>query len=146
MKKAKNRSYLRLLKKMYRIELVGDALYRVLAAKVKDPVFSDVYRQLSENECRAGRALLEEMDQCQVSISKKALSVLVRIVAFFFALIPQTILSNVLKNILKKRIYSGWGERYHDRNPELWCVLIEHENVQHQLLTPYWQRETEEGI
>ena len=136
----KNKSYQRLLQKMLRIEVLGEKFYDVLAAKTKDAQLKMDYQRLALNEHQTaehiGKELLLFNQDGDVSDG-----IFIAIMQFIFNLLPARLLSFILKIILKKRMYSGWFKTNRDTNQQFWDLLLQHENVQHELLGRYWERE-----
>ena len=132
-----DKDYQKLLKKMYLIELLGDSLYENLALKEKNGELRKIYVRLSDNERETGENIEKEIYKS----SRVHRHWIVVIASFLFRIIPNKVLSNFLKNILRKRMYSQWFELYNEYNSELWQLLVEHEELQHELLSPYWGNE-----
>ena len=130
-------SYRRLVRKIHFLELVGRSLYKELALKEKDSKLKEIYLKLSENEKQSAKYIEKQMSNFRLSFVQK---ISAGFAAFVFRLAPNKITSCFLKNILEKRMYRRWSAMYNTFNPELWHLLLEHEEIQFELLSPYWDR------
>ncbi len=125
------------MKKIYLIELLGQSFYRELALKEKYAALKEIYLNLAENEQQSSKHIEKEIaDSSSLFIQKTIAS----LVALTFKILPYKFLKNSLERILEKRIYSQWFQSYNKFDRKLWRLLIEHEKVQHDLLSPYWNR------
>ncbi|MFA5260635.1 MAG: hypothetical protein WC450_05340 [Candidatus Omnitrophota bacterium] len=133
-----NAGYEHLLNKMCLIESLGHALYEELASKEKDEGLKNIYIRLSNNESETRQNIVEKAGPDILNCVPGYQHLIVGLASSFFRIIPNKILSQILKNILQKRMYSRWFELYNELDPELWRMLLEHEKLQHELLSPYW--------
>jgi len=131
------RIYFKCLRRMFFIEVVGNLLYSKMALKENDPELKRIYTQLADNEQKTSLQIDKEIKPHAPSLNDYHPFV-VGLLSFLFQIVPNRLLNKILQNILKKRMYSQWSELYNEFNPELWTALLEHENLQHELLSPYW--------
>jgi hypothetical protein len=126
--------YNRLLRKMYIIEHLGETLYEALSSRANDPAEVEVYRTLAQNE-RDTRARIEkELASASLScpiLKARAASSLLRPLLY---LTPLSFVKQRLHRILARRMFSTWKSEFGESNTEFWTTLVEHENLQHQML------------
>jgi hypothetical protein len=126
--------YNRLLRKMYIIEHLGETLYEALSSRANDPAEAEVYRTLAQNE-RDTRARIEkELASASLScpiLKARAASSLLRPLLY---LTPLSFVKQRLHRILARRMFSTWKSEFGESNTEFWTTLVEHENLQHQML------------
>ena len=127
---------------MFLVELAGENFYKNIAAREKSEALKGIYRRLEVNE-RETKMLIEQelrvIDQYALTSSHKTIVVLLNL---FCRFLPLSLLKSILKSILNRRMYSRLSEQRRGSNPELWDALVRHERLQHELLTPYWDRPT----
>lgn len=131
----KNRAYKKLLNKMLIIENSGEALYRALSSKTKDNDIKLIYEKLALNEQETAKCIEKQI----LLISGKDHYILINKVVLCLANIGFLVLTarqlaRVLKKVLKRKIYSKWYNEYNDNNQNFWRILLNHENLQHELL------------
>ncbi len=134
----KDKSYQNLLDKMLRTERLGDVIYKSLALKVKDKDLRLIYDRLALNEQETARYIENEILALDKSRSMPGNGVILNLVKFICSILPARQIAWILKNILKGRMYSKWYNIHKDRNREFWRLLLNHENLQHELLSPFW--------
>jgi len=123
---------------MLTVEIIGEKLYNALALKVKDENLRAICQKLAFNESKTAARIEKELKvYCgntgmwyRIFISNAAI--------LFFSLFSARILFVMLKNALKKRAYSLWHKLYNSTNQEFWDTLLLHENIQHELLSQFW--------
>lgn len=134
----KDKTYQKLLKKILIIENIGEIFYKSLISKTKHNNLKLIYERLALNERENAKCIEREilkMDNAQrISVSCVVLS-LTRIVC---GVLTARQLAWVLKSTLNRRIYSRWYDKYKDNNRDFWQLLLNHENLQHELLRPFW--------
>lgn len=136
------KAYEGLLKKLFLIEFIGENFYESLVAREKGEVLKAVYQRLEVNE-RETKILIEQ--ELGVSDSDRLTSlhkIIVALIHLFCRILPLALLKSLLKSILNRRLYSRLSEQYRSVNPGLWDALVKHEQLQHELLTPYWNQPT----
>jgi hypothetical protein len=123
---------------MYLIELLGESLYIQMAKKEKETNLKNIFLRLAENEKVTGGRIQVALGSDVKRSSARIRRFIVGLASIVFQLVPLGILFRSLKIILRNRMYSQWFESYEHLNPILWQFLLSHENLQHELLTPYW--------
>lgn len=136
----KDEPYKKLLKKMLRIEVLGEKFYDALVSKTKDVELKIAYQKLALNEHQTAEHIRKELLLFKQD-GNVSDGIFITIMQFIFNLLPARLLSFILKVILKKRMYSGWFKTNRDTDQQFWDLLLQHENVQHELLGRYWERE-----
>jgi hypothetical protein len=136
---ARNIIYQRLLKKMFILEVLGERLYSILASKTKRENLKLAYRRLAFNEYKTLEYIEKEFFAvCNNNVPNR--KVISGCAKFIFNLVPARQLSLILKSILKRRLYSRWFNINKDKNRKFWDLLLEHENMQYELLRPIWNQ------
>ncbi|MDP2924014.1 MAG: hypothetical protein Q8O30_09910 [Candidatus Omnitrophota bacterium] len=134
----KNKAYQNLLNKMFMIENIGEILYKALISKAKDNNLRLIYERLALNEREIAKSIAEEI----LTINNSHYIVINETVLKLTKIICSTLtarqLAWILKSVLKRRAYSKWYNRYNDNNQDFWRLLLNHENLQHELLRPFW--------
>ena len=95
-----------------------------------------IYQKLAINEYKTAECIKKELETSQ-SVNKKTISDLAK---FFFSILPEKCLSSILRSALQRRAYSRWYSMHNEKNKEFWGQLLEHENVQHDLLGSIWNQ------
>ena len=130
----KNKSYGRLLKKMLIIEVIGEALYKTLVRKTSDRNLKTIYEKLALNEKDTAQSIEEELLRMGESGNFSTGSILFNLSSFLFNLLTASQLFRLLKTALKRSIYRKWFHQYRNHNLEFWNPLLNHENLQLELL------------
>lgn len=136
MKKDKN--YQKLLNKMLTIENAGEILYKALIRKTKDNNLRLIYERLALNERETARYIAKEILTTDNNLRKSISGLMLNLTKLICAILRGRQLAWVLKIALKRRAYSRWHNRYKDSNQDFWRSLLSHENLQHELLKPFW--------
>lgn len=123
---------------MFRIENFGDIIYKSLTSKSKDKVLRLTYDRLALNEQETARYIGNEILALGKSHSISGNGLILNLVKFICGILPARLIAWILKNILKRRMYSKWYNIHKDRNREFWRLLLNHENLQHELLSSFW--------
>jgi hypothetical protein len=134
----KDKSYQKLLGKMLRIERLGDILYKSLASKVKKENLKLTYERLAKNEQETARNIENEILALDKDHPILVNSVIINLAKLICGILTARQLTWILKTILKRRMYSKWCNIYSDKNKEFWHLLLDHEKLQHELLSPLW--------
>ena len=128
------KEYRKLLVKMFIVESLGERIYDSLRSKSKDADKKSVYAKLSVNEKETRDAIEKELESMNVPVPKLRTRCATGIADALFWTLPERSLLRLLTGILKKRAFSHWRERHNSRNPDLWTLLLEHENLQWKML------------
>jgi hypothetical protein len=138
----KDKAYKKLLNKMLTIENIGEVLYRALISKVKDNNLRLIYERLALNERETAKYIEQEIfarDKSGSMLINRGVLSLAKIIC---GILTARLLAWILKSALKRRIYSRWYNRWYNRykdyNQDFWCLLLKHENLQHELLRSFW--------
>lgn len=124
-----------LLKKMLLIENLGEILYSNLYLKAKDEDSRTIYKKLSINEQETGVAIREYSLKNNFDLKMFFSNLILLIADVVFKIVSEKQLLLFLRNILKKRIYLKYYEKYKNYySQELWNILLDHEKFQHKLL------------
>ena len=134
------RVYREVLIRMRLVERLGELLYESLAAKELDETLRELYARLAANERATGHYVEKIITFHVPGLTRACHQAVVRAAALLFRLLPGRVLAAGLKNILHRRMYTRWPALYNICHPELWRVLVEHEQLQHDLLSPYWHK------
>lgn len=129
-----DKSYQQLLKKMIIIELTGEKLYDALSSKVQNKDLKSTYQRLAQSENQTARFIEKEF----LGIYKNSHKITLKLAKFAFNILTVRQLTWILKNILKRQVYSRWFNLHKDNNREFWNRILNHENLQHELLEPFW--------
>lgn len=127
--------YKKLLKKMLTIEILGYNLYNILASKTHDENLESIYEKLAIGEQHTAQYIKQ-----QLSNKHAPNKPIIALAWLIFKMLSEKQLSFILKNTLEKRIYSKWFKMYNNKNEEFWRILLEHENIQHELLIHFWSK------
>ena len=131
----KKNEYEELLVKMFIIENLGEHLYKTLGSKCKDTNLKSIYQKLELNEKETRDCIEKELTSIDIPLPVFKARCITNIARLFFKALSRKRLHKFLTRILSRRIYSNWHEKYCDRNADFWTQLLEHENLQHQMLT-----------
>lgn len=134
----KDNSYKNLLDKMLRIERLGDVIYRSLASKEKNKDLRLTYDRLALNEQETAKYIENEILALGKSHPMSGNGVILNLVKFICDILPARQIAWILKKILKRGMYSKWYNINKDRNGEFWRLLLNHEKLQHELLSLFW--------
>lgn len=134
----KDKSYNNLLHKMLRIERLGYVIYKSLALKVKDNQLRLVYERLALNEQETAKYIENEISALANDYPVSGNGVTINLVKFACSILTAGQIAWILKNILKRRMYSRWYNIYRERNQVFWLLLLNHENLQHEFLLSVW--------
>lgn len=126
----------RLLKKMMVVETIGQALYETLARKTSDPNLKAIYERLAINEKETAKSIKEELLQMAENCNSSTERLLLNLSSFLFNLLNASQLFWLLRTALKRSVYRGWFRQYRDHNQAFWDLLLNHENLQLELLKP----------
>jgi hypothetical protein len=130
----KKNEYERLLVRMFIVEDLGEHLYEALSSKCGNTNLKSTYQALARNERRTRDCVEKEL----ASIDRPAPTLRTRYIANaarpVFNAIPRKWLHRFLTRLLMRRMYSNWHKEGHDGNVDFWKQLLEHENLQHDLL------------
>lgn len=132
----KNKAYLNLLNKMLVIENIGEVLYKALISKGKNKNLKSIYERLALNERETAKYIEKELSARDRNISILIRGTILSVAKLICSLLTARQLNWVLKSALKRRIYSRWCNVYQHENQEFWRLLLNHENLQHELLSP----------
>lgn len=128
------------------VERIGEALYAQLARKENEPTLMRILLRLAENERRTGDLVQKELDPSLPPPPRWMEKLAVGAATLFFRCLPRAILWRGLRKVLRRRMYQRWFDLYQAMNPVLWRSLSDHEKLQHDLLRPYWECHSKEGI
>lgn len=134
----KDKSYQKLLDKMLRIEKLGDIIYKSIALKVKNKDLRLTYERLALNEQETARYIENEILVLDENHPISVNGVILNLAKIVCGILTARQLAWILKTILKRRMYSKWYNIYKDKNREFWRLLLNHEKLQHELLSPIW--------
>jgi hypothetical protein len=119
---------------MLMIEKVGEILYRALSQKSRDLNLKDIYQRLANNEQQTAFCIREELARFNIESHSLTKGLFITITNLFFSFFTLGQLEWILKNILKRRMYSRWLNCDRDANHQFWQKLLEHEKIQFELL------------
>lgn len=134
----KDKSYQKLLDKMLRIENLGDIIYKSLTSKVKNTNLRLAYERLALNEQEIARNIENEILALDKNHPILVNGVILNLAKLICGILTARQLTWILKTILKRRMYSKWYNIYSDKNKDFWRLLLNHEKLQHELLSPFW--------
>ena len=128
------------LRKMLVIETIGEKLYKTLSLRIKDENLKSIYQQLAVGEAQTAKYIEKEISPHYNNpiIFKEFIP---RFAGFVLSLLTVKQLVWILKSTLKRRIYKRWFDIYQANNPNLWKLLLKHEESQHELLKLYILKE-----
>ena len=135
-----DKKYQHLLKTMFIIEVIGEAFYKTLILKVNDDKIRDIFKRLALNEKQTGKVIKNEISRLDNNPNNFLTRIICKAAGFVFSLITAKQLLRLLKLILIRRIYSRWYCLYKHNNQDFWQQLLEHENLQHKFLRPFWNK------
>jgi hypothetical protein len=133
-----DRIYQKLLDRMLLIENVGSIIYESLASKAKDENIRLAYGRLALNEQETARHIENEILEISKNNPKQVNGLILNIAKLVCGILTVRQISYVLKIILHRRMYSKWYNIYNERNRDFWCLLLSHEQLQHELLRSFW--------
>lgn len=128
------RVYQRLLDKMLLLEKAGNIIYRSLARKVKDEKMGLIYEKLALREEEAAQYIENEISAINRNRSTSVNDIILGLTKLICGMLTARQIAWILKIILKKRMYSKWYNNYSDKNRNFWNLLLDHENLQYELL------------
>ena len=134
----KDKSYQKLLDKMLRIENLGDIIYKSLTSKVKNINLRLAYERLALNEQETARNIENEILALDKNHPILVNGVILNLAKLICGILTTRQLTWILKTILKRRMYSKWYNIYSDKNKDFWRLLLNHEKLQHEPLSPFW--------
>ena len=134
----KNKAYRDLLNKMLTIENIGEIFYKALPSKVKNKNLKLTYERLALNERETAKYIEGELLVRDKNNRILIRGIILSLTKLLCSLLTARQLNWILKSALKRRVYSRWYDLYKDRNQEFWRLLLNHENLQHELLKPLW--------
>lgn len=134
----RGKSYQKLLDKMLRIENLGDIIYKSLTSKTKNANLRLAYERLALNERETARYIENEILALDKNHSILVNGVILNLAKIVCGILTARQLVWILKTILERRMYSKWYNIYKDKNREFWRLLLNHEKLQHELLSPFW--------
>lgn len=135
-----DKEYSRLLKRMFIIEVIGEVFYDTLNSKVADAELEAVYGQLALNEKATAGSIKTEMSRLGKYPNMVTVSMTSGIARLIFRLFTAEQLLKILKKVLERRVYSDWYRVYGHNNRDFWRFLLDHENLQHELLGKLWNK------
>jgi len=137
-------AYRKLLIKMLALENVGRVFYHALRAKTGDNELKSIYERLARNEQETARRIAQEllsMDKdCRIMTNRR----LAALAGHLFGMMTSKQLGWILRRVLARRMYSRWFDTYHDADHDFWLLLVRHEDLQHELLSPFWRGQKKE--
>jgi len=133
----KNKAYQSLLARMLIIENVGEVLYGALITKVKNANLKSAYEKLALNERETAKHIERELLARDENNRVMNGRVILSFTKFICGILTARQLAWLLKTALDRRIYSRWYDMHKDENHEFWRLLLNHENLQHELLKPF---------
>lgn len=136
MKKDKN--YQKLLDKMLQTENLGDIVYKSLTAKTKNSDLRLVYERLALNERETAGYIEKEILALYKDHPIPVNGVILNLAKVICSMLAADQIAWILKNILKRKMYSKWYNIYKDKNIDFWNLLLNHEKLQHELLSSFW--------
>ena len=123
---------------MLKIESLGDIIYKSLTSKTKNNNLRLAYERLALNEQETARYIEKEILVFDKNHPISVNSVILNLAKLICGVLTASQLAWILRNILKKRMYSKWYNIYKDKNKDFWHLLLNHEKLQHELLSPFW--------
>ena len=134
----KDITYQHLLNKMLIIESAGNILYKALISKIKDEKLRLIYERLAYNEQETAEIIEKEILKINKMRSMAINNTILNSTKLICGILTIRQLTWILKSALKKRICSKWYAIHKDENQDFWNALLKHEDLQHQLLKPFW--------
>jgi len=134
----KDRAYEKVLKRMLTLEHIGEFLYRALILKAKDDNLRLIYDRLALNERETAGYIEKEILAIDKNHPIVIHGIILNLTRLICGMLTAGQLAWILKCALKRRIYSKWYNRYKDHNQDFWYLLLNHENLQRELLRSYW--------
>jgi hypothetical protein len=126
--------YENLLARMYIIESLGECLYRGLCSKCADAELKSAYRTLARNEKETRECIEVEIASLGKTVPSRRTRIVTTAAWPIFKAMPRRWLHRFLIRLLRRRMFSRWRKKHGDRNAEFWTRLVEHEDLQYQLL------------
>ena len=126
--------YSNLIKKIYIVESLGEALYSCMSNKHTNSALSLIYKTLSDNETRMKHLIENVAKEYSIALPYYKVNIYLTFSKLFFKASPHFILKNMLVHILRKQMFSSFHDAYRERDTNLWDQLLAHEKLQYQLL------------
>ena len=133
----KEKDYQKLLEKMLRIEKLGDIIYKSLSSKVKNEDLSLTYERLALNEHKTAECIEKEILAVDKNHPILVNGPILSLTKLICCMLTVKQLTWILKTILKRKMYSRRYNIYNEKNKDFWCLLLDHEKLQHELLSPF---------
>lgn len=134
----KDKDYQKLLNKMLQIESLGDIIYKSLTSKTKNSNLKLAYERLALNERETARYIENEILALDKNNPISVNSIILNLAKVICSMLTASQIAWILKKILNRKIYSKWYGIYKEKNMDFWHLLLNHEKLQHELLSPFW--------
>lgn len=119
--------YIRVLRRAYFLELLGEAVYRRGSRKLRDDLASK-WTALERTEVEMQCLLRQELQRFVGAWRPSWAAVHMAWGAGCFAgILTPTLLRRIIKRVLDQHRYARWAIQCSSHNPRLWQALVEHE-------------------
>ncbi|HOW87348.1 MAG TPA: hypothetical protein PKV84_01655 [Candidatus Omnitrophota bacterium] len=129
-----------LLKKLFLLEQIGESFYEIMAVRERDGALKNIYERLRINESETKLLIQGELKNVYPNEKIQSQTIAISIFRFFCKILPLLLLKSLLRSTLGKRFFSKLSDEYRSLNPGFWDALARHEYLQHELLTPFWNK------
>lgn len=123
--------YVRILRRAYFLEVLGEAVYRQGSQSERGTSVSGRWQAFADTEARMQLLLRKELRRIlgRWEPSRPATHLVNRL-GQVAGLLSSTLLGLMINRVLARRRYARWAAEVNSENPRLWKALVEHERRQ----------------